>query len=249
MAMLCGVVMVAFTIPVLEGGRAGLPPDQWSGRLDFAASLSDPGDGSRVLLVGPEGSLPGMERVGEGFSFRLLKAGEPTLEQAWLAPPAVGDQALAQVLADLSAARSLRPGESLAPFAVRWVVVSEDSGFSDRLTAQADLRILAATQEAVVYENLVALPRSDGPFVGAWDSVAPDRVEGPQFRGRIRIGDNAHPRWGPGWSQQSWWNTVSGQEGAGYFDPYPMGRVLAWWGAIWTVALAGLVWWGRGAFR
>lgn len=249
LALVCGVAVVAFTVPVLEGGKAGLPADQWSERLDFASSLSDPEEGSRILLVGSKGSLPGMEREGEAFSYRLLKAGPPTLEQAWLPPPAVGDQALAEVLSALSVSRSLRPGELLAPFGVRWVMVSQDTGFSERLTAQVDLRILVASEEEVVYENLVALPRSDGSFGGAWDSVAPDRVVGTEFQGRVRIRDNAHPRWGPDWSQDSWWNTVSGAEGVGRFTPYPMGRMLAWWGAIVTIILAGLVWWGRGAFR
>ncbi|MCQ3803466.1 MAG: hypothetical protein OXC98_04970 [bacterium] len=249
LALVCGVVVLASTAVVLEGGRVGLPEDRWSGELDFASSLSEPGEGSRILLVGSKGSLPGMERDGEGFSYRLLEAGPPTLEQAWLSLPAVGDQALAEVLHSLSVSRSLRPGELLAPFGVRWVVVSQDTGFSQRLTAQVDLRVLSASEEAVVYENLVALPRVVGPREGDWESVSADRVEGRQSRGRIRIADNAHPRWGPDWSQDSWWNTVSGGEGAAYFTPYQMGRALAWWGAMATVILAGLVWWGRGAFR
>ena len=179
----------------------------------------------------------------------MLKAGPPTLEQAWLAPPAVGDQALEETLSRLASSGTLRPGELLAPFGVRWVVVDRDTGFTGNLTGQVDLRILAASEDTVVYENLVARPRSSGPFVGAWESVAPDRVEGPEFQGRIRIGDNAHPRWGPQWAQESWWNTIEGAQGAGSFDPYPMGRALGWWGAAALIVLAGLVWWGRGAFR
>lgn len=249
LALACGVAVLGFTLPVLEGGRAGLPDDRWGNRLDFASSLSDPGEGSRVLLIGSKGSMPGMEREAEGFSYRLLKAGPPTLEQAWLPLPAVGDQALDEVLRGISVSRSLRPGELLAPFGVRWIVVSEETGFSQRLTAQVDLRVLAASEDTVVYQNLAALPRADGPLIGAWDSVAPGQVEGPRSRGRIRIADNAHPRWSPDWSQHSWWNTVSGAEGVGRFTPYPIGRVLAWGGAIATVIMAGLVWWGRGAFR
>ncbi len=248
-ALVCGVAVLGFSLPVLEGGRGGLPEDQWSGRLDFASSLADAGAGSRLLLIGPEGSLPGMERDGEGFSYRLIKSGPPTLEQAWLAPPGVGDQAIADVLAGLSASPSLRPGELLAPFGVRWVVVSQETGFSDQLTAQVDLRILATAEDAVVYENLVARPRSDGPYVGAWDSVAPDRVEGPEFQGRMRIGDNAHPRWGPSWAQVSWWNTISGAEGVGHFTPDPWARRMGWWGMGLVIVLVGLVWWGKGAFR
>ena len=247
-ALACGVAVLAFTAAVLEGGRVGLPEDRWSDRLDFASSLSDPGAGSRVLLIGSKGSLPGMEREGEGYSYRLLEAGPPTLEQAWLPPPAVGDQALAEVLHALSVSGSLRPGEQLAPFGVQWVIASRDTDFSQRLTAQVDLRILSATEESVMYQNLVAMPRA-GALPDGWESVSADRVEGPRSQGRIRIADNAHPRWGPDWSQDSWWNTVSGVEGAGYFTPYPMGRLLAWWGAILAVILAGLVWWGRGAFR
>ena len=248
-ALAVGLVVLGFSLPALEGGRAGLAEDRWSGRLDFAASLADPGDGSRLLLIGAEGSLPGMEREADGFSYRLIKAGPPTLEQAWLAPPEVGDQALAEVVSALSDSRPLRPGQLLAPFGVRWVVVSQDTGFSRYLSGQVDMRILSESAESVVYENLVALPRSDGPYVGAWDSVAPDRVEGPDFPGRIRIGDNAHPRWGPDWTQQSWWNTISGAEGTGNFTPDPVERRLGWWGGGLLIALAGLVWWGRGASR
>ena len=249
LALAVGVVMLGFTLPTLEGGRAGMPEDRWSDRLDFASSLADPGHGSRLLLIGEEGSLPGMEREGEGFSYRLMKAGSPTLEQAWLPPPEVGDRALAEVVARLSESRPLRPGELLAPFGVRWVVVSQDTGFSAHLSGQVDMRILSESADAVVYENLVALPRSDGPYVGAWDSVAPDRVEGLEFQGRIRIGDNAHPRWGPDWAQHSWWTTISGSEGAGSFTPDPVERRLGWWGGGLLIALAGLVWWGRGASR
>ena len=249
LTVVCGVALLGFTFPALENGRVGLPEDQWSGRLDFASSLADPQSGSRVLLIGPEGSLPGMARETEGFSYRLLKAGPATLEQAWVAPPAVGDQALAEVLSHLSGSRSLRPGELLAPFGIRWVVVSQDTGFSEQLNAQVDLRLLSVSEQTAVYENLLALPRSDGPYVGAWDSVAPDRVEGPEFGGRIRIGDNAHPRWGPQWAQQSWWNSISGAEGGGYFTPYPWARAMGWWGVGLVTILLGLVWWGRGAFR
>ena len=249
LTLVAGVVVVGFTLPVLEGGRVGLPEDQWSGRLDFASSLADSVEGSRLLLIGPEGSLPGMEREGEGFSYRLMKSGPPTLEQVWLAPPGVGDQALAEVMAELSTSRPLRPGALLAPFGVRWVVASRETGFSERFSGQIDLRILASSEEAVVYENLVARPRSDGPYVGAWDSIAPDRVGGPEFQGRIRIGDNAHHRWGPEWIQHSWWNTISGAEGTGYFTPDPWEQRMAWWGAGLIIVLAGLVWWGRGALR
>jgi len=248
-ALVCGVAVLAGGMSVLEGGRAGLPADQWSGRLDFASSLSDPTDGSRLLLIGVPGTLPGMERDGPGYSYRLLETGPPTLEQAWLPPPGVGDGALAEVLSEVSTSQTLRPGQMLAPLGVRWVIVDRATGFSENLTAQVDLRVLSATEQTVVYENLVALPRSDGPFVGAWESVAFDRVEGRPFGGRIRIADNAHPRWGPGWSQQSWWNTISGTEGVAQFDPYPVGRVLGWWAAAVLVVLVGLVWWGRGAFR
>ncbi len=249
LALIAGVVVLGSSLPTLEGGRAGMAEDLWSDRLEFASSLADPGDGSRLLLIGAEGSLPGMEREGEGFAYRLMKAGPPTLEQAWLAPPGVGDQALEEVVRLLSESRPLRPGELLAPFGVRWVVASQDTGFSRYLSGQVDVRILSESAEAVVYENLVALPRSDGPYVGAWDSVAPDRVEGLEFQGRIRIGDNAHPGWGPDWAQHSWWNTISGSDGAGSFTPDPVERRLGWWGGGLLIALAGLVWWGRGASR
>lgn len=249
LAVAAGVVVLGFSLSTLEGGRAGLAEDRWGDRLEFASSLADPGDGSRLLLIGAEGSLPGMEREGEGFSYRLMKAGPPTLEQAWLAPPGVGDQALAEVVFALSESRPLRTGELLAPFGVRWVVVSQDTGFSRHLSGQVDMRILSESADAVAYENLVALPRSDGPYVGAWESVAADRVEGLEFQGRIRIGDNAHPRWGPDWEQYSWWNTISGAEGAGSFTPDPVERRLGWWGGGLLTALAGLGWWGRGASR
>ncbi len=248
-ALLIAVAALTLTLGTVQGGRAGLPIDRWSDRLDFAASLSEAGDGSRVLLVGPERTLPGMERRGEGYSYRLLKAGPPTLEQAWLAPEAVGDRALAETLAEMSVSPSLRPGELLAPFAVRWVVVSPETDFADQLAAQVDMRLLSSSAETMVYENLAALSRAHGPYVGAWDSVGPGLVEGPEFQGRIRIGDNAHPRWGPDWTQDSWWNTIGGADGEGRFDPYPLARILAWWGGALTVLLAGLVWWGRGAFR
>ncbi len=248
-ALLVGLVVLGSSIPALEGGRATIAEDRWSDRLEFASSLADPGDGSRLILIGAKGSLPGMERDAEGFSYRLMKAGPPTLEQAWLAPPGPGDQALEEAVGKLAGSRPLRPGELLAPFGVRWVVVSDDTGFSPRLSGQVDMRIISESAESVVYENLVALPRADGPYVGAWDSVGPDRVEGLEFQGRIRIGDNAHPRWGPDWAQRSWWNTISGAEGAGSFTPDPVERRLGWWGGGLLIGLAVLLWWGRGASR
>lgn len=248
-ALLSGVGVLVLGMGVLDGGRAGLPEDQWKGRLDFATSLSDSSAGSRLLLIGAPGSLPGMERDAGGLSYRLLRAGPPTLEQAWLPAPEVGDRALAEAVAGVSASGMLRPGELLAPFGIRWVVVDQGTGFSEHLTSQLDLRAVAVTQDTVVYENLVALPRAYGPYVGAWESAGANRVEGPVFPGRISIGDNAHPRWGPNWAQQSWWNTISGADGVGRFDPEPLGRMLGWWGAVLIIGLAGLAWWGRGAFR
>lgn len=221
---LAAVVVVGATLLALPAGRATLPPDQWSGRLDFVEALAPSEGPGRVLLVGEPDSLPGEWRIGNGYAYRLVWGSLPTLDQAWLPAPRAGDRALAEALARLDAGDVLRPGGMLAEFGVRWIVVLDRAPLADSLRAQADLASIPLTPDLVVFENQAARPRVDA---AGWTE---ERIggSGPAGDGTVRLADNASDRWGPAWRQDGWANRMSAEQGTLVYRNDPLG----WWLAV-----------------
>jgi GT2 family glycosyltransferase len=246
--MLVMVPVLILSVPLLTwvtSGRVGLPPDAWSRRLEFTRVLAPGSESDRVLLLGPEGDLPGTWRRFGGGSYRLLTAGGPTFDQAWLPTPQQGDDALAQAISEISRATTVRPGALLAPFAIRWVVVlAGENVFEEAFARQVDLAPRPVDPEFRVYENLAALPRGlgDDGSVWVWDGKG---FEGRPGSGRVRLAESASPGWEPNWRQEDWAGSVSAAAGVARYRPDPKLAGAAIGSLVLLVLLACTLVWGR----
>ncbi len=243
-AGLAAAALLVISFGQLPGGQLGLPDDEWTRRLAFVESLSPATGPDRILVVGEPFRLPGEYRVGEGFAYRLINGGMPTLDQALLPDPRVGDEALDLAIDAVILRASPRPGAALAPFAIRWVVVLGDSPMAGALEGQVDLKPIPVTRDVEVFENLAVQPRAVSNVGTAWTSGLVDAT-GPASTGRLRVADNADPRWGPGWVQVGWFNDVSTENGITGFAADPLRRAFGWL-ALGVLALSiPLAVWGR----
>ncbi len=225
MAVGAALFVVGASLTSIGSGRLGLAEDEWTDRLAFVSGLSGDPESVRSLLVGLPDSLPGDSRAGNGYGYRLVTGDFVTSAQARLAPPRLGDQALADVLDVIDRADALEPGRLLAPFAIQWVIVVDDVEFADRLAAQLDLTEVPLSPGVRVFKNESFLPRVSGPS-GDWDA-GHIGGSGPSGAGTVRIADNASVRFGPDWSQDDWANRVSANDGVITYEPVPLRRSLS----------------------
>jgi hypothetical protein len=239
-------VLVAPAVLTVSRGRAGLPADVWSGRLDFVSAIAEGTAGNdRVLIVGLPSELPGSARAAGSVAFRLVDGSRPTLEQAYLPGMREGDRALGRAIIELAAASSLRPGTVLGRFGVSWVFVSENTGALDEaLGRQIDLSPILVDPSFDAYENRSPSPRAvtTERQVWVWDGR---RYLGPASPDRLRMADNADPGWTPEWEQVDWANSISADRGQGEFPPQPLLRGAAIASGVVVILMAGLAWWGR----
>jgi GT2 family glycosyltransferase len=156
-ALVPAAVLVAPVFLFVASGRAWLPPDAWGQRLEFARALSDDPGAERLLMVGPADGLPGGSYSLAGTNYRVLAATGPTFDQARLPPATSADISFEQTLADLGSAQSIHPGELLAPYGIRWVVLVGDSPFDEALARQVDLAPRPLDPQLRIYENLAEL--------------------------------------------------------------------------------------------
>lgn len=159
---LAGVALVVISLVGLAGGRAGMPADVWGRSLDFVTLNPMPGE--RVMLVAADPSgLPGESRPGPGFWYRLVDDRGPTHDQAYLTAVAPVDQALEEAIGQVAAAKSVRPGERLAPFGIRWLVLvgENELALTSALEVQTDLTALPLAAGMTVYENDAFEPGDD----------------------------------------------------------------------------------------
>ena len=242
-AATAGALVVLGSAIALPDGRAGMPQDRWGDELTFASELASDDAGERILLVGDPESLPGSYRIGNGYAYRLVSGSPPTLDQAWLDPPRIGDAALATVLGGIDAGASVRPGRRLADFAVRWVVVVDDAPLLQALRSQVDLAERSFDPSIAVFENLSFENRVTSD-AGDWKSL-PIGAEGTPNDGRVRLADNADPGWRPDWEQADWANSLSAESGEVTFRNDPLYAGLAWASLAIMVAALAVAWWGR----
>ncbi len=233
-----GMLILALT-PAISG-RLGLPAGELGTGLEFTASRALPHGPDRILLIGPSATLPGdVRRLPDGTAYRMVGGSVPHLDEAWPAPPRLGDDELADLLTALAEGGELRPGERLAEFGVRWVVFTGPSALQEQFHAQFDLRPLPDLT-FVAFENDVASPRAitDTGVAWSWD---PPAYRGPAGGSTVRIAENADARWRPGaWTQDGWANRVSSSEGRAWYSPRPADRVLAIASGVWVLVLLGL---------
>lgn len=225
MAVAAAVFVIGSSLTTIGSGRLGLSEDVWSDRLAFVTGLSDDPEAVRTLLVGLPESLPGDVRIGNGYAYRLVSGDVVTAAEGRLAPPRIGDRALADALDLIDRGDVLEPGELLGPFAIRWVVVTDDLQFADVLSAQLDLTEVPLSEGVRVFRNDSYVPRVSGSVDG-WDATYAGAA-GPPSGGSIRLADNASVRFGPQWSQDDWANRVSAEEGSVTYQPVALRRWLA----------------------
>lgn len=220
-------LLVVMSLGHAVDGRAGFSEDRWSDRLVFTESLASEAGSARVLVVGPPDELPGEHRTVVGVSYRVVPVDGPALEVARLGEARLGDEALADVIASIAGGELVRPGEVLSAFGIGWVAVVGDPSFSAAMAAQVDMRQVPVSEDLTVFLNSVPSPRAVTDEGTVWESVGAQLV-GPPGPGTLRIADNASPRWGPGWEQDSWANRVSTADGVASYRPNELRRSLAW---------------------
>lgn len=249
-ATVAALALVGVSMAGLAGGRAGLGPDRWgSGEIGFMEMAASGAERSLLIAPGPE-MLPGEARPGPGLWYRVVDAGEPTLDQAVLGPPAAGDQALHSVVSDLAAGATLAPGAALAEFGIRWVVAVGDSAaaLAPALDAQVDLAPLPLAEGISVYDNPQVRSVAESESGVIWEREG-DGYGGRSTDERVRLAIQGDDRWGPDWQSDGWAGTVDGASGAARFAGSALDRILVIAGGVILLAGIGLALWGRGAKR
>lgn len=222
-----GIALAVGALLLVVNGRMGLGEDRFRSALEFTSARAAEEGVDRVLLAGPPETLPGTVRLHNGFGYRIIGGSVPTLPEARLAAPQVGDDALAAVIDRIETGEELRPGAALADFGVRWVVLTGPTTLGAPLETQLDMKLLPIPgSDYTVYESEVASPRALTTEGVAW------RWDPPYYRGpsadRVVIRENAHPSWGTEWQQVGWANEVSGASGQVGFNPNTLLRTMAW---------------------
>jgi hypothetical protein len=225
--VVAGLALAGTFIFVLADGALGFGPDQFSEPFAFTTARQADHGPDRVLVIGGEDGLPGDGRVAGDISYRLFQAPEPNLLEARLHPALDGDRALREVLAGLSEAGSLRPGEQLAPFGIRWIVFNEPSSLEDAFASKLDVKPLPLPEFDAVYENLVLSPVAV-EFDGQPWTRAGDAYVGLAAPRRVRLAFNADAGWRPEPAAADWAVTVSAADGRADFAPDGEKAAYAW---------------------
>ena len=240
------IVLVAPAVVTIGRGRAGLPPDEWSRRLDFVSAISEGVDPGRVLVFGSAEQIPGQTRAVGSVAYRLIDGDRPTLEQAYLPGVRSGDTALERAIFNLAAGDSIRPGVALGKFGITWLVVLPGTtALNDALIRQVDLAPLLIDSDLRAFENrsLSARAVTNEGEKWTWTGQGYQGSAGP---GRVVMADNADPGWLPDWSQAEWGNSVSAAEGRAQFRNHPTVQGAAYGSALVLALMVALAWWGRG---
>ncbi len=217
---LAAVVIIALTIVPLYGGRGGLPSDEYTEPLRFTAAADGDATASRILLVGPESTIPGDWRVVRGAAYRVVSAPLPRLWEINL-PEATGvDAALESTLNDLIEGEESRAGAALAAFGIRWVVVTGPTPLEAVFDGQLDLVSLGGAKRPTFLVDSEAPVRAITSTGDQW-SRSGTGYSGDSASGeRVFLAETANARWGPGpWSQDGWGNEVAAAQGVASFDP------------------------------
>jgi hypothetical protein len=178
-----------------------------------------------------------------------------SLDEAWLSSPLAGDDALRSALERVIAADTVRAGEELAPFGIRWIVIMGDPGTGGDSETLAWLDVLSTQLDLVPLGGGLRFPTYANEAEPAVRALADDGTawihstsgySGPPDPGRLVLAENANARWGPGeWAQVEWANSVSAEQGEASFRQIQDRRLQAMLAALGFVVLVGLSWWGR----
>jgi hypothetical protein len=222
------VAVVALTVIPLYEGRGGLPSDEYTEPLRFTSAADGDATSSRILLVGPEATIPGDSRVVRGAAYRVVSAPLPRLWEVNL-PQATGvDVALETTLNGLIEGEESRAGAALAAFGIRWVVVTGPTPLEAVFDGQLDLVSLGGAKRPtflVDSENPVRAFASTGDqWLRSGTGYSGEATSGE----RVFVAETANARWGPGpWSQVGWGNEVAAAQGVAVFNPIESRRTQA----------------------
>jgi hypothetical protein len=232
-----GIALAAGALAMIPSGRAGLAADQFGAPFAFTTARAAADGPDRILLVGEhESDLPGTSRTGGGYWYRVVDSPVPTLSEGWLGSPGLGDEALAVALQDILSGE-LRPGEALAAYGVRWVILIGSTPFDTAFDAQLDMKPLPGLG-FTVFESEVPSPLAESSDGLAW-IWRPPRFEGdPAARVLLKV--NADSGWGPGWAQSQWANEIDGTLGVAEFTPDKTLRLLAETAGVYLLLLIGV---------
>jgi len=223
-----GVVILSLTLIPLYEGRGMLPPDEYTDPLRFTSAAGGEADASRILLVGPEATLPGEWRVVRGAAYRVVSAPLPALWEVGLPEPSSADIALESVLLGLIDGEESRAGEALSAFGIRWVVVTGATPLEAVFDGQLDLVSLGGAKRPTFLVDTDAPVRAVDSTGSAWTRAGTGYAGEPSSGERVFVAETANSRWGPGpWAQSAWGNEVSAADGEVSFDPIPRRRSQA----------------------
>jgi hypothetical protein len=214
------VVLVALTLVPLYHGRGGLPADEYTNPLRFTAAADGDAAASRILLVGPESTLPGEWRVVRGAAYRVISAPLPSLWEVMLPKPSGPDLALENLLVGLINGEESRAGAALARFGIRWVVVTGSTPLEDVFDGQLDLVRLGGAKRPTFLVDAESPVRAITTSGVVWTASGTGYEGEPAAGERVLLADAANTRWGPApWSQVGWGNEVSAADGMAQFEP------------------------------
>ncbi len=206
-AALAGLAVALGAALLIPSGRLGLPEDQFSSQLEFASARAQDHGADRILIVGTGHDLPGEERTIGGLYYRVVPGTGPIFPEAWLPAARQGDTALDQVLERILSGDDLRPGQSLAPFGIRWIVLTGPNPLEVALESQLDFRQLPGLAYTT-FESEVLSPRAIGADGKAWVWDRPDYVATEPAVGSVYVAENQDDRWGEEWAAAGWANQV-----------------------------------------
>lgn len=222
-AIVANLAIVVGVVPaILAVGNGG-----WNAPRTTLADLlavqlpADPIDGDyRVLIVGTPESIPvAPSAYRPGIGFAIVDDGPLQFTQRWAPPVTDGDAAVAAVLDAVASGATLRAGELLAPYGIRYVVIPDGApigggeiaevpaGLVERLERQLDLASTFGAPSLTVFRNNswianTALLPVDDPsepdrdartvFAGAGPLVVVDDAVGP---GVVHLATGFDDRW------------------------------------------------------
>lgn len=240
LAGLAAALVLVAGLPAVVEGTWGMPVGDWERRLGFVEALSDNPEMERVLLVGEPGSLPGRVRRWNDLDYRLVNGARFGFDEAYLPERRRGDVALEGALTTVASGVSLRPGEMLAPFAIRWIVVVGDDTLARAFQSQVDVRDVSSSPGVAVFENLAYRPRIRAEQDG-WEGRG-GRFDGPPTT-QVVLADNFDDGWNG--TADDWANRIPAASGTVRYVPDPRGMALGYLAGMVLVGSIGAIWWGR----
>ncbi|MGH8945197.1 MAG: glycosyltransferase family 2 protein [Acidimicrobiia bacterium] len=237
-ANFAATALLFLSVLAMGNGRLGLPPGDLNQSIEFAAAGVEGKPPARVLIASTEPALiPGADRAGPGFWYRLVDGTGMTHDEVWLPPGREADASLGNALSEIASGGELRAGARLVPYAVEWVVlVGPESPLDRVLSTQLDMVPIPLEEQTRVFQNSNRAPIA-ATDEGAW-ARSGTGFAGEPGEGRVRLGVTYDDHWRPDPRPASWAVEVSASEGRAEFEPDAIAVAIALASAL--VAAAGL---------